>query len=193
MFVWYAVPQVGISAFGDAEHQEEAMDNQPLPRFCTNCGQPLAAGTAFCVACGTSVGAPPAGAQQGYTPPSTPSMQSPRQAQDDLLMAGLAAGFAANQAGQNRQQQGRRPRSKLRGCGCLLLMLVVLAGPFIGFVLTTGRLHMIFAYVAGGLVVFFFLLILLAMLLTKGGREALSEGCMEGCLDAIFGGLLGGG
>jgi len=46
--------------------------------------------------------------------------------------------------------------------------------------------------VAGGLVAFFLLLILLAMLLTRGGREALSEGCAEGCLDAIFGGLFGG-
>ena len=79
----------------------------------------------------------------------------------------------------------------LSGCGCLLLMLVVLAGPFIGFALTTGRLHVIFAYVAGGLVVLFCLLILLGMLLTKGGREALAEGLGEGCLDAIFG-LLGG-
>ena len=81
----------------------------------------------------------------------------------------------------------------LRGCGCLLLMLVVLAGPFIGFVVTTGRLHVIFAYVAGGLVVLFLLLILLVMLVTRGGREALAEGCTEGCLDAIFGGLFGGG
>ena len=174
------------------------MDNQPRQQFCTNCGQPLATGTAFCVACGTPISAPsmgaagqvPAGAQPGYVPPS---MKSPVQAQDDLLLAGLAAGSAANQAGQNRQQQGRRPFSMLRGCGCLLLMLVVLAGPFIGFVRTTGRLHTIFAFVAGGLVLLFFLLILLAMLLTKGGREALSEGCAEGCLDAIFGGLFGGG
>ena len=174
------------------------MDNRPLQRFCTNCGQPLAPGTAICAVCGTSVGAPPvgaadqfpAGAQPVYAPPS---MQSPGQAQDDLLMAGLAAGFAANQVGQNRQQQGRRPRSRLRGCGCLLLMLVVLAGPFVGFALTTGRLHTILAYVAGGLVVLFSLLILLGMLTTRRGREALSEGCMEGCLDAIFGGLLGGG
>ena len=174
------------------------MNNQPGQRFCTNCGQPLAPGVAYCAACGIPVGPPlvnaagqfPVGGQQSYAPPP---MQSSVQAQDDLVIAGLAAGSAANQAGQNRQQQARRPRSRLRGCGCLLLILVVLAGPVIGFVLTTGRLHMIFAYVAGGLVVFFFLLILLAMLLTKGGREALSEGCMEGCLDAIFGGLLGGG
>lgn len=108
-------------------------------------------------------------------------------------MAGLAAGLVANQAGQNRQQQGRRPRSRLRGCGCLLVMLVVLAGPFIGFARTTGKLHTIFGFAAGGLVVLFFLVILLAMLLTKGGREALAEGCTEGCLDAILGGLFGGG
>ena len=168
------------------------MNNQPQQRFCTNCGQSLPPGTSFCVACGTPVGAPPPGAQQIYAPPPIPSMQSPGQAQDDLLMAGLAAGFAANQAGQNRQQ-GRRARSGLRGCGCLLLMLVVLAVPFIGFALTTGRLHTIFAYAAGGLVVLFFLLILLAMLLTRGGREALAEGATEGCLDAILGGLFGGG
>ena len=171
------------------------MNNQPQQRFCTNCGQLLAAGTPFCAACGTPVNAPPAATQQSYALPSTPSMQPPAQApqsQDDLLMAGLAAGFAANQAGQNRQQQGRRSRGRLSGCGCLLLMLVVLAGPFIGFAKTTGRLHTIFGFVAGGLMLLFFLVILLAMLLTKGGREALAEGCTEGCLDAILGGLFGG-
>ena len=165
------------------------MDNQPQQRFCTNCGQPLAAGTAFCLACGTPVGAPPAGAQQIYAPPPTPSTQSPVQTQDDLLMAGLAAGFAANQAGQNRQQQGRRSRGRLSGCGCLLLMLVVLAGPVIGLALTRGRLQAIFAYVVVGLVVLLFLLIVLAKLTSREGRAELGEGC----LDAILGGLFGGG
>jgi len=173
------------------------MDNQPLQRFCTNCGQPLAPGAAFCLACGTQVSAPPvgaagqfpAGAQAGY---AQSSMQGPAQAQDDLLLAGLAAGSVANQVGSNRLRRARRPGARLRGCGCLLLVLVILAGPFIGFALTSGRLHMIFAYVAGGLVAFFFLLILIGMLFTRRGREALAEGCGEGCLDAIFGGLLGG-
>src|SRR5690242_284172 len=168
------------------------MNNQPQQRFCTNCGQPLAPGTAFCVACGAPAGSPSPETPQDYVPPSMPFMQSPVQSQDDLLMAGLAAGFAANQAGQNRQQS-KRSRSGLRGCGCLLLMLVVLAGPFIGFVVTTGRLHVIFAYAAGGLVVLFLLLILLVMLVTRGGREALAEGCTEGCLGAILGGLFGEG
>ena len=176
------------------------MDNQPQQRFCTNCGQPLAPGVAFCGSCGTLVNASqrgaagqfPAGAQPQVGYPQS-SMQAPAQAQDDLLLAGLAAGSAANQVGRNRQRQARRPGSRLRGCGCLLLILVLLAGPVIGFVLTTGRLHVIFAYATGGLVAFFFLLILLAMLLTKGGREALAEGCTEGCLDAILGGLFGGG
>jgi hypothetical protein len=174
------------------------MDNQPRQRFCTNCGQPLAPGAAFCVACGTPVSAPsggnegqsPAAAQAGYSPPT---MQAPAQAQDDLLLAGLAAGSAASQARRNRQRQARRPGSRLRGCGCFLLVLAVLAGPFIGFVLTTGRLHVIFAYVAGGLVAFFFLLVLIGMLMTRRGREALADGFGDGCLDAIFGGLLGGG
>ena len=170
------------------------MENQPRQRFCTTCGQPLTPGVAFCVTCGTSVNASPmgtldqfpAGAQPGYSPPY---MQAPAQVQDDLLLAGLAAGSAASQSRRNRL----RPRSRLRGCGCLLLTLAALAGPFIGVALTTGRLRLIFTYAAGGLVVFFFLLILLGMLVTRRGREALSEGCMEGCLDAIFGGLLGGG
>ena len=173
------------------------MDNQPQ-RFCTNCGQPLAPGVAFCVACSTQVNVPPldtagpfaAGAQMGYPPPY---MQAPAQAQDDLLMAGMVAGSAANQFRRNRPRQAGRLGATLRGCGCLLLILAALAGPFIGFVLTTGRLHTIFAYVAGGLAAFFCLLVLLAMLLTKGGREALSEGCAEGCLDALLGGLFGGG
>ena len=168
------------------------MDNQPQQRFCTNCGQPLAAGTASCVACGTPVNAPSAGAQQGYAPPSVPSLQSPAQAQDELLMAGLAAGLAAHQAGQNRQQQGRKQRSRLSGWGCLLLLLVVLVGPFIGLALTTGRLRVIFAFVDVGLVLFFFLFVLLANLMTRSGREAVKEGAAEGCLDAILSIFLGG-
>ncbi len=173
------------------------MDNQPQQRFCSNCGQPLTPGTAFCVACGTPIGTSPvntagqfpAGAQPGYVPPS---MQSPVQSQDDLLMAALAAGFAANQAGQNRQQS-KKSRSRLSGWGCLLLMLVVLGGPFVGLVLTTGRLRVIFAFVVVGLVVFFFLFVLLANLTTRRGREAVAEGLGDGCLDAIFGMFLGGG
>jgi hypothetical protein len=174
------------------------MDNQPWQRFCTTCGQPLAPGVAFCVACGTQVNAPPVGAagqfpagtQPGY-PPSY--MQVPAQAQDDPLLAGLAAGSTASQTRRNRLRQARRPGSRLRGCGCLLLILAVLAGPFIGVALTSGRLHLIFTYVAAGLVLFLFLLLLIGMLATRRGREALSEGCAEGCLEAIFGGFLGGG
>ena len=69
-----------------------------------------------------------------------------------------------------------------------MLMLVILAGPFIGLALTSGRLRLIFGYVAGGMIILFTLLILIAMLATRSGREALSDGC----LDAILGGLLGG-
>jgi hypothetical protein len=39
------------------------------------------------------------------------------------------------------------------------------------------------------MVAFFLLVLLIAMLATKRGREALSEGCLE----AILGGFLGGG
>jgi hypothetical protein len=174
------------------------MDDQPQQRFCTNCGQPLAPGAAFCVACGTQasalpIGAPgqfPAGAQSGYPPPYA---QPPTQAQDDPLLAALAAGSVASRTGRNPLQQSRRPGSRLRGCGCLLLILAVLAGPFIGVALTNGRPHLIFTYVAGGMVIFIFLLLLIGMLATRRGREALSEGCAEGCLEAIFGGFLGGG
>ncbi len=174
------------------------MDNQPQQRFCTNCGQPLAPGTALCVACGTPVNAPPlgaagqfpVGAQPGYPPPYT---QAPTQAQGDPLLAGLAAGYVANRV--RRQplprpgQWPRRPGSRLRGCGCLLLILALLAGPFIGFALTSGRPHLIFMYVAGGVVMLFFLALVIGMLATRSGREALSEGCLE----AILGGLFGGG
>ncbi len=73
-----------------------------------------------------------------------------------------------------------------------MLILAILAGPFIGVALTSGRLHLIFTYVAGGMVVFFFLLLLIGTLATRRGREALSEGCADGCLDALLGGLLGG-
>ncbi len=173
------------------------MDNQPRQRFCINCGQPLALGAAFCVVCGTQVSVPPtgapgqfsAGAQPGYPPPYA---QAPTQAQDNPLLAGLAAGYGANRMGCHTLLRPRRPGSRLRGCGCLLLILAVLAGPFIGVALTNGRPHLIFTYVAGGMVTFFFLLLLIGMLATRRGREALSEGCAEGCLEAILGGFLGG-
>jgi hypothetical protein len=78
-----------------------------------------------------------------------------------------------------------------------LFILAVLAGPFIGMALTSGRLQLIFTYVAVGMVTLFFLFWLIAVLVTRRGREALSdglgEGCVEGCLEAILGGLLGGG
>lgn len=172
------------------------MENQQ--RFCTTCGQALAPGTAFCGACGTRVSAPPAaapgqlyaGAQPGY---QAPNAQAPMQGQDDLLLAGLAAGSGARRRGRNAQLRVRRPGSRLRGCGCLLLVLAVLTGPFIGVALTNGRPHLILTYVAGGMVVLFILVLLIGLLATRGGREALSEGCADGCLDAIFGGLLGGG
>jgi hypothetical protein len=172
------------------------MYNQPQQRFCTTCGQPLAPGAAFCVACGTQVsalptGAPgqvPAGAQPGYPPLNA---QAPTQGQDDPLLAGLAAGSVASRMGVRRGS--RRPWSRLRGCGCLLLILAVLTGPFLGVALTNGRSRLIFTYMAGGMVILFFLVLLIGMLATRRGREVLSDGCAEGCLDALLGGFLGGG
>jgi hypothetical protein len=178
------------------------MGNQPQQRFCINCGQPLAPDAAFCVVCGTQMSAAPtgvpgrfsAGAQPGYPPPYA---QAPTQAQDDPLLGGLAAGYVASRMGRQpllrARRRPRRPGSRLRGCGCLLLILALLAGPFIGVALTSGRPHLIFTYVAGGMVIFFFLLLLIGMLATRRGREALSEGSAEGCLEAIRQGLLGGG
>ena len=167
------------------------MDKQPQ-RFCTNCGQPLVFSAAFCVTCGTPVGALPTsapeqfpvGTQPGYLPPYA---QAPMQAQDDPLLVAMAAGYGARR--MRARQRPRRRGARLRGCGCLLLILAVLVGPFIGVALTNGRLHLIFMYVAGGMVIFFCLLLLIGMLATRSGREALADGC----LDAILGGLLGGG
>ncbi len=175
------------------------MNSQPQQRFCVNCGQPLAPGAAFCATCGTQVGAPPAGApgqfiagaQPAYYPP--PYAQAPTQAQDDPLLAGLAAGYVVNRMGRNAVPRTRRPGSRLRGCSILLVMLALLVGPFIGVALTSGRLHLIFTYVAAGMVILLLLLFLMGMLATRRGREALSEGCADGCLDALLGGLLGGG
>ena len=169
------------------------MDNQLQQRFCTNCGQPLAPGAAFCVACGTQASAPPTGApgqfSSGAQPGSPPPyVQAPTQAQDDPLLAGLAAGYAASRMRRNPPLRARRPGTRLRGSGCLLLVLAALAGPFVGLVLTSGRLHLIFTYVAGGMVMLFFLLLVIVMLTTRRGREALSEGCLEAILSANVGG-----
>ncbi|HZS76468.1 MAG TPA: zinc ribbon domain-containing protein [Ktedonobacteraceae bacterium] len=161
------------------------MDYQSQQRYCTNCGQPLAPGAGFCNACGMPVSSlqPDMGSQlppQAFMPPSPNPFSFP----------------GASQVMQPPPQPAIRRRSKLRGCGCLVLLLAALAGPFIGAALTSGKLHLIFIYAAGGIVVLFLLLLLIAMLLTRGGREALgemaAEGCTEGCLDALFGGLLGG-
>lgn len=149
------------------------MNNQLPQRFCTNCGQPLAPGAVLCAACGMHTGAPP-----------TPGG-------DDALLAGLAAGSLAHSL--RRPRRSRRPQARRRGCGCLLLMLVLLAGPFLGIMLTTGRLHQIFLYVAAGLVSLYVLLLLIGMLATRRGREALAEAAGEGCLEALLGGLFGGG
>jgi zinc-ribbon domain len=174
------------------------MNIQPQQRFCVNCGQPLTPGAAFCAACGTQMGTLlagpqgqfPAGAQQVY---HQPYMQAPMQAQDDPLHIGLASGYIASGMERPSQLRVRRPRSRLRAYGCLLLFLVVLVGPLLGFALTKGLPHQIFTYVVVAMVVIFLILVLIAMLATRRGREALSEGCMEGCLDAILGGFLGGG
>src|SRR5258708_11298340 len=150
------------------------MDNQPQQRFCTNCGQPLAPGAAFCVACGMQASAPPmgapgqisAGAQPGYRPPY---VQAPTPAQDDPLPAFLAAGYVASRRGRHPQLRARRPRSTLRGCGCLLLILAALAGPFIRVTLTFRRPHLIFTDGAGGLGVSFFLVVLIVVLENRRG------------------------
>ena len=174
------------------------MNYPPQQRFCVNCGQPLTPDVVFCTACGTQVGVQPADTQ-GQAPDTArqlyqqPFPQTPMQAQDDPLLTGLAAGYAGSRMGRQSRQRVRRPRSRLRGYGCLLLFLLVLVGPFIGLALTTGLPHQIFTYVAVGLVLIFIALVFIVMLATRRGREALSEGCMEGCLDAILGGFLGGG
>ena len=173
------------------------MGSQPQQRLCVNCGHPLTAGVAFCIACGSAVGSQPAGAQ-GPVPAGAQIYyqqsygQPPVQAQDDPLLTGLAAGYVGSQMDRRTRQRAARPRSRLRGYGCLLLFLVILVGPFIGFALTKGLPHQVFTYLAVGLVVMFLALIFIAMLATRRGREALSEGCMDGCLDTLLGGLLGG-
>ena len=170
------------------------MEHQPQQRFCTNCGQTLTPGAAFCVECGTQVtqGSAPStsapgpfstGAQPGKLPPYA---QAPAQTQDDPLQDLLVAGMIANQMRRRPVRRVRR-RSRIRGCSCLLLVLIVLAvlvAPFVGLALTTGRLHQVLIYVAGGMVVLFCLVVLIGMLATRGGREAL----FEGILDGLFGG-----
>lgn len=176
------------------------MNQQPQQRFCTNCGKPLTPGAAFCVECGTPVtqtGAPSPGASVPYStgaqqgqPGNLPSYaQVPAQSQDNPLQDLLVAGMIANQMRRRPERRRRvRRRSSLRGCSCLLLalivLLIILVGPFVGLALTTGQLHQVFVYIAGGMVVLIVLVILIGMLATRGGREAL----FEGILDGLFGG-----
>lgn len=185
------------------------MHNSPQQRFCTNCGQPLSPGAAFCVSCGLPVNASPTNTpdmsgmsgtsgpliqiQAGTQSAVPPYAQAPMRPEEDPLLLGLAAAEIARAGRSSRAR--RRSRSRISGCGCLLFLLLILAllaAPFVGFALTTGKLHMIFLYVAGGMIVFVFLLILIIMLATRSGRETLAEAGIEGCLEAIFGGFPGG-
>lgn len=159
------------------------MSMQQQQQFCTNCGQVLTPGTAFCVNCGAR-----AGAQQVSAPPSY--AQAPTQG-DDPLLAALTVGTLARGTGRG-PRLARRRRYGMRGCGILLLVLVLLIVPFVGLAKTTGPLHIVFGVMAGALVVLFALLILLGMLASRRGREVLTEGCAEGCLEALLGGLFGG-
>lgn len=95
--------------------------------------------------------------------------------------------------GPNPQAPTRvRRRSRVRGCGCLLLVLAVIGGPFIGAALTHGRAQTIFAAIGAGIIILFVLLALVGMAMTRRGREALAESCLDGCLEALLGGFLGG-
>ncbi|HEY0756260.1 MAG TPA: zinc ribbon domain-containing protein [Ktedonobacteraceae bacterium] len=171
--------------------------SQPQQIFCTNCGQPLTAGAMFCVVCGARVSGPvvPAAAQfgagvaPGFQPPY---VQAPGQTQDDLLLAALIAnsgmGRRERRLARRARRMSRAPGARLRGCGCLLLLLAVLAAPFIGVALTSGKLHEIFAYVAVGMLLLILLFLLLGALFTRRGREALGEGLLEGIIEALLGG-----
>jgi len=173
------------------------VDNPPQQRFCVNCGRPLTPGVTFCTSCGAQISSQPGnaqgqvsvGSQQVYQQ-SFPPM--PMQQQDEPLLTGLAAGYVGSQMDLRSRWRARTPRSRLRGYGCLLLFLVILVGLFLGFALSKGMPHMILTYLAVGFVLIFVVLVFIAMLLTRGGREALSEGCAEGCLDALLGGIFGG-
>ena len=85
-----------------------------------------------------------------------------------------------------------RRRSRIRGCGCLLLVLTVIGGPFVGAALTHGRTQTIFAAIGAGIFLLLLLLAFVGMAMTRRGREAVSEGCAEGCIEALLGGFLGG-
>lgn len=173
------------------------MNQQPQQRFCTNCGKSLTSGAAYCVECGAPVTQASTPSQSTSSPASPgsqpvhvpPYAQVPAQSQDNALQDLLMAGMIANQIRRRPARMRRvRRRSSLRGCSCLLLvlivLLVVLAGPFVGLALTTGQLHQIFLYVAVGLIALILLVTLIGMLATRGGREAL----FEGLLDGLFGG-----
>ncbi len=166
------------------------MYNQSAQPFCTNCGQYLPVGATQCPRCVVAVGTSPAGGYgqpAAYPPPYAP--YPPPPAVNAPLMA-AGAGASA------QQRRARRSGSKLRGCAIVLLILAVLAAPFVGIAFTHGQLQMIFIYAAvgvGGLVV---LVLLIAVLSTRRGREAagevVAEGCAEGCLELLTGGLFGG-
>jgi hypothetical protein len=95
--------------------------------------------------------------------------------------------------GPNPQAPTRvRRRSRVRGCGCLLLVLAAIGGPFVGAALTHGRTQTILAAIGAGIVILLLLLAVVSMAMTRRGREALGEGCAEGCMEALLGGFLGG-
>lgn len=176
------------------------MYNQSAQPFCTNCGHYLPVDAAQCPRCGVAVGTPPAGGsgQPAYPPPYAPPLPPPLP-NTPQVAAGAVARVRQRRLQRNIGAQGQRSPNRVPGCVIALLILAVLAVPFVGIALTQGQLRMLSIYAAvgvGGLVV---LVLLIAAMFTRRGREVAgeagevaAEGCVEGCLELLLGGLFGG-
>lgn len=130
-----------------------------------------------------------------YPPPYVPSPPPPIP-NTPQVAAGAVAGTRQRRLRRNAGAQSQRAPYRLPGCLIVLLILAVLAAPFVGIALTHGQLQMLFIYAAVGVGVLVVLVLLIAAAFTRRGREAagevVAEGCAEGCLEMLLGGLFGG-
>jgi hypothetical protein len=114
-----------------------------MQTFCTNCGQPLAAGAAFCPSCGTRVEAAPAATTASSVPPGTPPYAPGSSPQPSFTPAAPPAAPQKN--------QGPNWLGWLVGCLATFLAVIVVLIGLVIFGLLTHHL-ILFAIGLGGLV-----------------------------------------
>jgi hypothetical protein len=88
----------------------------------------------------------------------------------------------------------RRPRasgSRLQGCGCFVLLLGVIVGPFIAATLTQGAIHQVLLVGASIEVLLLLIAPFTIIMRSREGRGELRDNAIAAFLDGILGRFLG--